>query len=65
MPLIFWAAAVLLKFTVPVPGVNVPPSLVQSPVTLMAEAVPTAKVPRVRVMLLTFKVAVLPPMLKV
>ena len=35
VPLIFWSAVVLLNTTVPVPGVNVPPLLVQPPVTLV------------------------------
>ena len=42
-PLITWAS-VPLKVTVPVPGVNVPPLLVQLPAILMLEAVPAVKV---------------------
>ena len=36
VPLIFWLAVVLLKVTVLEPGVNVPPLLVQPPVTLVS-----------------------------
>ena len=42
-PFITWAS-VPLKVTVPVPGVNVPPLLVQLPATLILEAVPAIKV---------------------
>src|SRR6266850_5932522 len=45
------AAVVLLNVTVPEPGVNVPPLLVQSPpVMLMLAAVPATKVPAASVM---------------
>ncbi len=48
LPLILWVAVVLWNVTVPVPGVKVPPLLVQSPERLMpfapAESVPEANV---------------------
>ena len=62
VPLMAWAAVVLLNFTRPVPGVNVPPLLVQSPETLIVVAVPATKVvPEPRVRVLRFKVAIEPP----
>ena len=64
VPFIAWAPEPL-KVTVTVPGVNVPAVLAQSPVTLMAVAVPAAKVPLVRVRVLIFNVVVLPATLKV
>src|SRR5882724_6440134 len=55
-----------MNVTVPLPGVNVPPLLVQSPPTFMNEAVPAANVPDVNVMFpLRVSVPVLPPTLSV
>jgi hypothetical protein len=55
------AAVVLVKLTVPVPGVKLPPLLVQSPVTVIVVAVPAANVPAVSVIVLSANVVVLPP----
>ena len=66
VPLIACAAAVLLKVTVLEPGVKVALLLVQSPKTLMAAAVPGLNVPLLsRTVPLMFKVARLPPPVKV
>ena len=64
LPLMFWLPA-LLNVTVPDPGVNVPPLLVQSPDTLILEAVPAVKlVPEPNVRVLRFNVVVEPPMVR-
>src|SRR5436190_19904186 len=55
----------LLNRTVPVPGVNVPPLLVQSPLGLIVAAVPAANVPALSVAVLTLRVVVLPPTVSV
>ena len=61
-PFIAWAP-VPLKVTVPVPGVNVPPLLVQLPAILMGEAVPAERVVPEPMVRLPFKfmVVVEPP----
>src|SRR6476620_2660228 len=53
-------APALLKKTVPVVGLKVPPLFVQSPVTLMVAAVPLSNVPDVNVIFKRLKVVVLP-----
>ncbi len=65
LPLMLWAAEVLLKFTRPVLGVNVPPLLAQLPLTLIVAAVPAANVPAVNVTLFTVNEVVLPPTVRV
>ena len=56
-PLIAWAP-VPLKVTVPVPGVNVPPLLVQLPAILILEAVPAERLVPEPMVRLPFKVMV-------
>lgn len=52
VPLIFWLAPVLLKITLPVFGVNVPPLLVQSPALTVNVLVLPNRVPAVSVTVL-------------
>ena len=60
-------AVVLVKLTVPVSGLNIPPLLDQLPVVrIMAAAVPASNVPAVSVIVpVSVRVVVLPPTLSV